>query len=165
MTDLLREPTPSFFRRAAFELDLKMTSQEIVDEKATFTVETSSDRFLVFRAPAKITIGFVLTSRDMPTDAGLKNLDRLTAYFFDHKSIAPILPIAFQRHLPLYERMSNQRAEIKPTRVPPEYVREGFSFAFDYTALYHSGNPLREEQRAKQRIIDYSNDHEKRSVL
>jgi hypothetical protein len=149
------------------DFHLNMIGRSINEsDKGTFNVPLPPDRFVVYRVPARVTASFTLVGRGIPAITSLKAYDKLYSYFFDHRSLEPFVPEGYRRRSGLYERLLSQKAEIKVRPdVAPITSGELFQFTFDYLALYHSGNPLREEVRTKQRVIEYSNDPNERSVL
>lgn len=179
MNDILKENGLSLFRRstqvelaspqgngAIFQLHL-VGKSECEDSKGTFSINIPNDRVMVFRNPTKVSVSFILTGTGVSVDQRMRAWDKLSTYFFDNKTVEPFLPTGFQRFPALWEKMRAQKAEFRPTAESPSpnaLPLEETLFAFDYVALYHSGNPLREEKVAKQRVIEYSNDHSERSV-
>ncbi len=135
-------------------------------EKGTFLSDNSKDKYLVFRNPTRLTVSFSLVGLNLPSSATLRAYDKLCAFFFDSKTFEPFLPESFQSVPTLFDRMKAHKAEIRMREVsfdPKSLPREEFQFHFDYQALYHSGNPLREEYKTKQRVIDI-NDSTERNV-
>jgi len=133
-------------------------------EKGSFTCASEDEGFLVFRNPVKIKTSFALVGPGVSVPQALRAQDRLMSYFFDHRTIDPYMLEHFLKYPKLHEKLSAQKAELRMTDVV-EKDFGGFYFGFDYTALYHSGNPLREEQRAKMRVLDFANEQTERSVL
>ncbi len=134
-------------------------------EKGTFLCESAQDKFVVFRNPSRMTISFSLVGTAVPSAIALRAYDKLCAFFFDSRTIDPFLPEGFKAFPALFDRMRAHKADIRIQSREPNTTRgEEFRFDFDYMALYHSGNPLREEHKTKQRVIDI-NDGTERSVL
>lgn len=146
------------------DYSLRIVSQSGMDTSSgTFNTKTSDDRFLVFRSPVKLTVGFSLLADGMGGAANMKAYDKLYSYFFDHKTIEPYLPESVRTQGALYEKLSSFKAELKVRPAAEDASKSGldadvFRFDFDYTALYHSGNPLREEFKAKTRVFDFTNE-------
>lgn len=168
---LLRQP-PQVVLTAPYpgstDFHLCMVGRELLeDDKGSFRCSVLPDGFLVFRSPVRMRTSFSLVGTSVNHGWALKAYDRLTTYFFDNRSVGPFLPESFAKYPDLYDRMKGHRGEIRVRQQTAETVsNNGFSFGFDYIALYHSGNPLREEQRTKTRIIEMnSNDAHERSVL
>jgi len=135
-------------------------------EKGTFLSEADNDKFLVFRNPTRLTVSFRLVGLNLPSSATLRAYDKLCAFFFDSKTIDPFLPDSLHKAPALFERLRACKAEIRMRELSldsPAMPREEFQFHFDYLALYHSGNALREEHKTKQRVIDL-NDSTERNV-
>jgi hypothetical protein len=170
LNSILVEETGLFFKKQSqvqfskpFEgsSDLHLCLKEkILNESnpGTFTVE-NEDHFTVYRNPARIKISFELKGDSIPVNLALKASDKLTNYFFDHRTLEPFLPETYKEEPVLYKKLSAQKAEIQMTN----HSFENCYFAFDYSALYHSGHPLKDEQRTKTRIIDLNKNTLERS--
>ena len=135
-------------------------------DKGTFSCPVASEKFLVFRNPVKVCVGFSLRANNFHAEHRMRAYDKLVSFFFDQKSIEPFLPLAYQEYPGLYGRLASAKAELRINDAP---ITDGsgldsFQFNFDYLALYHSGNPLREEQKTKQRVIEYFNGSTERSL-
>jgi hypothetical protein len=175
---VLRESGYSLFRKGPevvfgkaptgsdYDYHLVLVAQSVSElEKGTFNVAVPPDRFLVYRNPSRITISFALMANGLPSSQALRAHDKLYSYFFDNRAIDAFLPESLRGRVGLCDRLTSQKAELR-MKVDPdgdkawlyESVPELFLFQFDYLALFHSGNPLREEVRTKQRVIDYSTD-------
>lgn len=181
---VLKEDGFSFFRKhaavtfgnggpaSAYVLSL-VRAVETAEDRGTFTAKLpgDNDRFVVYRSPTRMTASFLLEGKSLPASERLDALDKLTQYFFDNRTIDPILPENFAVSTSLRERMLSAKAELRQVDVQPFVSSQGqslatmsdrFVFAFDYCALFHSGNVLREETKTKQRVIDL-NDTNQRS--
>jgi len=141
-------------------------------DKGSFSYKTSQDRFLVFRSPSRLTVGFTLVGRALPAAQQAKAYDKLMTYFFDHRAIDPFVPEEFKKFPPLHEKLLAGKAELKVNDMGiankagfASPSGDPFYFSFDYIALYHSGNPLREEVTAKSRVVEMNNENSERSVL
>jgi len=139
------------------------------NDKGSFSCKISQDRFLVFRSPSRLTLNFTLVAKDLPGSQLVRSYDKLVGYFFDHRAIDPFVPEALKKFGPLYEKLMSGKAELRVNEVGQipsanHSETENFHFSFSYLALYHSGNPLREESKAKTRVIDLVNENE-RNVL
>ncbi|MBI4403744.1 MAG: hypothetical protein HY537_06270 [Deltaproteobacteria bacterium] len=147
------------------DLALSITSKTLMDgDKGTFTCLNGSDVYLIFRSPSPVKVSFLLSGVRLQAQQKLRLDNRLMSYFFDNKGIDPILPDNLKEFPALFERLNQQKAEIQIRNETMASADTNlFRFTFDYIALYHSGNPLRVEQKVKQRVIDYTNDE--RSVL
>jgi hypothetical protein len=165
LNDILKEEGSSLFRRGPqviygsqsgsdYALSLR-GSIDITQEKDTFISPVSDDRFLVFRIPGKIRMPFVLTG---PGNHSFSAYDKLLSYFFDHRSLDPFVPERLKRYPPLYERIFSHKAEIRMKQGDASSL----SFGFEYSALYHSGNFLREEAKTKQRVVEFKDPQERR---
>lgn len=151
-----------------FHLDYSLrTGSE--NDKGSFNYKTAQDRFIVFRTPSRMTVSFLLSAKGLNAQLQSRSYDRLMTYFFDHRAIDPFVPEAFKKFPPLYERLLAGKAELKVNEVGlssrSNNGSDQFLFSFDYVALYHSGNPLREELTAKSRVVEMVNENSERSVL
>jgi len=162
--------TAPFANSTDFHLSL-VGREDIESEKGSFNATVNDNTVVVFRSPVMMKFSFLLYASGLSLETRLRAHDLLTSFFFDHKSIEPIIPLTFKKYPPLYDRLASTKAEIEirpsfgqPDFVLPEYGLESFCYGFNYTALYHSGNPLREEQKVRSRVIDYSKTNE-RSAL
>ena len=186
MNDILKEGGLSLFRKANevelasgssmgsanFQLHL-LKKSEPEDSKGTFSINSgsasASDRVVVFRNPTRIAVTFALVAQNLPAEKQLRAMDKLSTFFFDNRSVEPFVPPGYGQYPQLMDKLKASKAEFKLSIESPfsstqtEAVKT-FCFAFDYLALYHSGNPLREERIAKQRVIEYSTDPSERSV-
>lgn len=132
-------------------------------EKGTFTIRKSEDVFLVYRNPSKVTVRYALLASDLQTNEVLNAYDKIHSYFFDHRTLEPIIPTHLRNNPFLNERLTSLKAEIRPI-ASQELSFKGnefsslFQFSFDYTALYHSGNALREETKTKSRIFEFGSE-------
>ncbi len=168
LNEVLKEEGNHFFRKTPQVVlgysngdDYALTlggNVQIEQDKGTFTAFMGEDRFMVFRNPGKITLPFSLAGQGTQS---LKAYDRLMSYFFDHRSIDPFVPERFKMYPPLYERLAGYKAELK-LREQDSLSADYLSFGFDYSALYHSGNCLREETKTKQRVINLNDSSERR---
>ncbi len=151
------------------DFHLCLLGRQLLDEdKGSFSSASTSDGILVFRNPVRVKLSFALIGTGVSRTQSLKANDRLTSYFFDTRAIEPFLPQDFQRYPALFERMRATKVELRMRDQLTDSISSNLSsfvFGFDYAALYHSGNPLREEQRVKTRIIDFNSDSNERSVL
>jgi hypothetical protein len=125
----------------------------LFEDKGTFNQETVDGRILVYRNPIRLSTQFRLSSSRISMDSQLKALDKLTQYFFDNRTLDAIVPSSFTTVPTLYEKLCQQKAELKAVSTPQEPNPLGFDFNFEYIALYHSGTLLREESRVKTRTI------------
>lgn len=174
--EILSEGSSAFFRRTpqvivgnslspvGLDFYLGMTKRQVQEQdKGTFSCPVPPDRFLVFRNPVRMTVGFTLRANNFHSEHRLRSYDRLVSYFFDHKSTEPFLPDSFRAYPGLYDRLSSSKAELRITdsQFSETNTNDLFVFNFDYVALYHSGNALREEQKAKHRVIDFNESTER----
>ena len=188
MSDVVKENSANPFRRSTQvrvgipstmngdDYYLVMLGKKRLDrDQGSFNCPIGDDRFLVFRSPATVKVSFLLYGDNFTSPQKLKAYDRLNSYFFDRQSIDPFIPDSYRKYSALYNRLVSRKAELK---ISDDIASEAslthdangrptdrFQFFFDYTALYHSGSPLREEQKIKQRVIDYKNNEKERSVL
>lgn len=154
------------------DFHLCLVGKEIMeDDKGSFTASQPPDRVFVFRNPVRMRVSFTLVSWGLARNHALKAHDRLTSYFFDNRSVEAFLPESFKKFPALLERMQSKRAELNVREVATNLgsvsSSGNFEFGFDYTALYHSGNMLREESRVKSRVLEFNNNNDthERSVL
>ncbi len=131
---------------------------------------------LQFREPVLMTTTFGLYAQGLSSESQLAALDHLTSYFFDNRSMQPILPDNYGRFAPLQKRLSLRKADLSlvqenlPRSASTRDLGGVLDFRFQYSALYHSGNPLRETPKVQQRVISYGDhkpdesENEKRSV-
>jgi len=181
--DLLSESGVGMFRRqhevvvggspsgdSNFHLYL-VTKDITQSDRGTFTVPSDKDTHLVFRSPSVIQMSYALVAQGLAPRQVLRAQDRLMTFFFDNKMMEPILPESLKQHPALAERIKSRHAELKVREdlslLPPsfqskEFLNE-FRFAFDYSGLYHSGNYVRQESRAKVRVIEFANENNERS--
>ena len=132
---------------------LSMTGRQLFEEdKGSFTSGSPAEGILVFRNPVRTRVSFSLVGGGLTRYQSVTAYDRLTTYFFDHRTVPPFLPASLNRYPALLDRMKGHKAELRI--VEPAPTTAGFSFSFEYTALYHSGNPLREEQAVTQRVLE-----------
>ena len=165
---LLTAPGPT-----SADYHLVVLRREMLDEDGgSFTSSPSADHSLVFRNPTRLRVSYLLASPALSPTARLSAYDRLTTFFFDNRSLAPFVPSSLETHPALAEKLRAQKAELRMTEPHSAAFTEalwlakatqGFSFGFDYTALYHSGNPLREERRVRTRVIDFPT-HEQNAI-
>lgn len=134
------------------------------NDKGSFSAKTSEDRFLVFRSPSRLTLNFSLTAKGLPAAMQVKSYDKLVGYFFDHRAIDPFVPDVLKRFAPIYDKLMAGKAELRVNEVGAAAGSDLFNFGFSYLALYHSGNPLREEVKARTRVVDLANETSERSV-
>lgn len=180
LTEILREPSLNPFRRtpqvklgapsSPFDEDFHLVyagKRHLDSDKGTFTVAMEEERLLVFRAPVRMAASFVLMGGPLAAPHVMRAYDRLTTYFFDNRTMDPFLPEAFRSYPALYARLSAHKAELALAEEPAALgaateertERAGrLRLGLVYTALYHSGSPLREETRVTSRVIDYQND-------
>ncbi|MCB9255387.1 MAG: hypothetical protein H6617_11955 [Bdellovibrionaceae bacterium] len=152
---------------------LLTTKHHLESEKGTFSSPLGGDSFLVFRNPIRLRTSFVLFGKGLPVQTKLNAFDKLNSYFFDNHGIDPILPDSYKEYPALYKKLSAGRAEIRVNEkvsgqqsiTQNDQLSDTFQFRFDYIALYHSGNPLREDKKVKQRIVEITKDDSERSVL
>lgn len=154
-----RPPSSAALSTRGFALDF--LRHEIVEEHKGTLVETrDDDRVVVYRAPARIKATFRLSHPSLSGAARLQALDKLTSWFFDHRSLEPFFPEACVASPALREALTAQRADLR--LVTPELVpSSGFHFVFEYAALYHSGTALREEVRVRTRTVNFSDPSER----
>ncbi len=147
-----------------FYLSFKATTTTDND-KGSFSCKTSEDRFLVFRTPSRLTLNFSLNAKGLTPALQVKSYDRLVGYFFDHRAIDPFVPESLKKFAAIYDKLMASKAELRVNEVGADSPTDVFLFSFSYLALYHSGNPLREEVKARTRVVDLANDTSERSVL
>ena len=154
---------PASLANAGFTLDL--VRHEIVEEHKGTVVEARDDeRVAVYRAPARLKATFRLSHPSLAGTARLQALDKLTSWFFDHRSVDPFFPEACGASPALREALTAQRAELRLGVSPPgpeAAVSASFHFVFEYAALYHSGTALREEVRVRTRTVNFSDPSER----
>lgn len=178
LNTILREDGLQLFRRspqvvlgnqegiASNDFSLTFSASTANDnDKGSFSCKTSEDRFLVFRTPSRLTLNFSLNAKGLTPVLAIKSYDKLVGYFFDHRAIDPFVPEALKRFAPIYDKLMASKAELRVNEVGAANPSDLFNFSFSYLALYHSGNPLREEVKARTRVVDLANDTSERSVL
>lgn len=145
------------------DLHLSLIKKTMSDtEKGTFTSPFGENGFMVFRNPVRLKATFSLVGTAITNASSLRAMDQLMGYFFDHRTLEPILPKSFSKYPKLFEKMASQKAELRMTEADASQTQsQGFFFTFEYLALYHSGNPLREELKTKTRIIDFDSMNER----
>ena len=151
---------------------LYLVGKEITQsDRGTFSTPVDKDTHLVFRSPSVMQLSYLMCAQGLPPKQVLRAQDRLMTFFFDNKMMEPILPESLLQHAALAERLKSRHAELKireeASLLPPHFrTSEGlsdFRFAFDYSGLYHSGNYVRQESRAKVRVIEFANETNERS--
>lgn len=150
--------------RSHHDFELRFITRDIGDaENGSFSVH-GSDRVLTFRNPQRITLHYGLCAPEMDTQALFRVCDRLYSHFFDCKTVEAFLPASLEKYPALFEKLKAARAElkVKPRSAVPS--PNTFLFEFEYSALYHSGNPLREELKVTSRVIEYQNHSKERSM-
>ncbi len=137
----------------------------VEDDKGSFNCALPPDRYLVFRNPVEMRVSFQLVGMGLNRMQSLGAYDRLTSFFFDNRSIEPFLPTSYAKYSSLFEKLKSRKAELKFRGQEKNFdPRQNFSFGFDYLALYHSGNPMREEQRVKTRVIEMNDNYERNAL-
>lgn len=177
LNTILREDGLQLFRRnpqvvlgnadgiASNDFSLTFTATTTAEnDKGSFSCKTSEDRFLVFRSPSRLTLNFMLSAKGLPPAMQVKSYDKLVGYFFDHRAIDPFVPESLKRFAPIYDKLMAGKAELKANEIGTTSASDLFQFGFSYLALYHSGNPLREEVKARTRVVDLANETSERSV-
>lgn len=177
LNEVLREEGLQLFRRhpqvilgapdglSGSDFYLQYTATTAMEgDKGSFSYMTSQDRFLVFRSPSRMTLNFTLSARGLTPAAQSRAYDRLLSFFFDHRGIDPYVPNYFRSFPPLNEKLLSGKAELRVSEMGIP-TGDHFFFSFSYVALYHSGNPLREEVKAKTRVVELANESSERSVL
>jgi hypothetical protein len=151
---------PSSLAHGGYALEL--LRHEIVDEHKGTIVETrDEDRVVVYRTPARFRATFRLSHPTLTGTARLAVLDKLTAWFFDHRSLEPYFPESVGASPALREALGAQRAELRLLPPPEPAVVGGFHFFFEYVALFHSGTALREETRVRSRAVVFPENAER----
>lgn len=142
-------------------------------DSGTFTAPTSAGSFLVFRNPVRTCVSYLILGNGLLAQNKLRTYDKLMGHFFDNARVDPFLPDSYKQYPALYERLAQTKAEVKvrgdlslgSQQLPSApNTFDGFRMVLDYTAQYHSGTLLREENRVKTRVIEYSNNVNERSV-
>jgi len=150
---------PQTLATGGYTLDL--LRHEIVEEnKGTLLDPVNDERVLVFRTPARLKATFRLSHHSLSGPARLAALDKLTSWFFDHRSLEPFFPESMAQFPALRDALTTQRADLRlvaPAEPPPF----GFHFVFEYAALYHSGTALREEVRVRTRTVVFPDNAER----
>jgi hypothetical protein len=139
------------------EIQLIPVSSQVFqnDEGDTIKLRTESDTVLFFRSPCRSSSVFSIALLNPDPLVRLKDLDRLCQFFFDHKTMDPILPNSLKSYPDLYQRLANSRATLKPIDPSTPALNDArVIFSFEYSALYHTGTPLREEKTVQRRNIE-----------
>jgi hypothetical protein len=137
-----------------FTLHLKNSDSELLKIQNGDSAET----VLIFRSPILATFPFVIACPKTDLITRIQDLEKLSQFFFNNRSIEPFLPKALEEKPELYKNMIQSKAQLKTVSNSPHAERiSGAIFSFEYTALYHSGKPLREEKLVQKRTIEWVN--------
>lgn len=136
-------------------LQLVFIGQTVKDSDSGTFVHQQGDTATIYRNPIQIALTYSLGCSQLSLDQRLQTEEQLLAFFFDHKAIAPVVPSSFREIPELYQRL-NMKAELRPIASAGLTAIGSFQISFEYLALFHSGNPLREERRVENRVIHYN---------
>lgn len=126
-----------------------------VEDSGTLRFPTQEGSFIIFRSPSRLAATYLISAPNSDLSTRLSDIDKLSAYFFDHRTIEPYIPEDLQKHPELYERLSSVRATLTPRDLPIDFEsKPNALFCFEYSALYHSGKILREEKIVQKRVVD-----------
>lgn len=137
----------------------------LTEDNGTFSSESHDGAFIVYRNPVRISARFKLLSPEGGGQDSLKTYDKISTYFFDHKTMEQIVPPSYRKSEALYLKMAATRAELKFLGIEDRgnVASERLEFQFEYIGLFHSGSPLREERRVQQRVLEFNKNNHERS--
>jgi hypothetical protein len=139
-------------------LPYTLHSQQAESDLLKFQKTEEPETILVFRPPVLVTFAFIIACPKTDLMTKLSDLDKLSLYFFNHRTIEPFLPKSLEIAPEIYQRILQSRAHLKPIPISTHAERvPGAIFSFEYTSLFHSGKPLREERLVQKRTIEWVN--------
>lgn len=165
LNEIVKEPTHfSLFRKPNPTLEIRkevigaplraeLGLPDIKEEPSSTFTSQSDGRVLVFRNPIPFKLSINVYAELASTAECFRIFDKWFSYFFDNRSIEAFVPTFFQKYGDLNQKLVNTKAEVRLQKSPFEGTTAPL-VCFTYSHLYHSGNPLREEFKTKQRVLD-----------